>query len=445
MSKFSSMNGGTILLWFIIQLFAVGLVALVKPALWLVIAVMLLASALATFLAVEYIHKHRVIKIKLDEHPIDSTLQIANETLPYLRRGLNEETAYKTAEIILKLSDVSAVAITDRERVLAYIGECSDHHKAGGPIITHATKQAVETGELIIIKDKKGLQCPEKNCTLQSAAIAPLICQGEVAGTVKLYQTSQGDLQPSVVKLALAVAQLLGLQMELAELDRQAQLVTKAELDALHAQINPHFLFNTLNTIITYTRTDPDTARKLLIRLASFFRQTLKRHGHFNTLREEIEYVNTYLILEKARFREKLRIQRNIDPALLDFKVPVLTLQPLVENAVKHGIQPKMSPGTVQISANLVDGEMIFIIKDDGVGIDGERLPKILLPGFGSGNGVGLSNVNERLKSLYGEEYGLKIESQTDQGTKVYVRIPLNEEGHEKGGFASEIESINYR
>lgn len=445
MSKFSSMNGGTILLWFIIQLFAVGLVALVKPALWLVIAVLLLASAVATFLAVEYIQKHKVIKIKLDEHPIDPTLQIANETLPYLRRGLNEETAYKTAEIILKLSDVSAVAITDRERVLAYIGECSDHHKAGGPIITHATKQAVETGELIIIKDKKGLQCPEKNCTLQSAAIAPLICQGEVAGTVKLYQTSQGDLQPSVVKLALAVAQLLGLQMELAELDRQAQLVTKAELDALHAQINPHFLFNTLNTIITYTRTDPDTARKLLIRLASFFRQTLKRHGHFNTLREEIEYVNTYLILEKARFREKLRIQRNIDPALLDFKVPVLTLQPLVENAVKHGIQPKMSPGTVQISANLVDGEMIFIIKDDGVGIDGERLPKILLPGFGSGNGVGLSNVNERLKSLYGEEYGLKIESQTDQGTKVYVRIPLNEEGHEEGGFASEIESINYR
>lgn len=445
MNKFSSMNGGTILLWFIIQLFAVGLVALVKPALWLVIAVLLLASAVATFLAVEYIQKHKVIKIKLDEHPIDPTLQIANETLPYLRRGLNEETAYKTAEIILKLSDVSAVAITDRERVLAYIGECSDHHKAGGPIITHATKQAVETGELIIIKDKKGLQCPEKNCTLQSAAIAPLICQGEVAGTVKLYQTSQGDLQPSVVKLALAVAQLLGLQMELAELDRQAQLVTKAELDALHAQINPHFLFNTLNTIITYTRTDPDTARKLLIRLASFFRQTLKRHGHFNTLREEIEYVNTYLILEKARFREKLRIQRNIDPALLDFKVPVLTLQPLVENAVKHGIQPKMSPGTVQISANLVDGEMIFIIKDDGVGIDGERLPKILLPGFGSGNGVGLSNVNERLKSLYGEEYGLKIESQTDQGTKVYVRIPLNEEGHEEGGFASEIESINYR
>lgn len=446
MSKnFTSINGGIIMRWVLIQLFLVGLVALLKPALWLVILMMLLANALATYLVVEYIQKHRVIKIKLDEHPIDPTLQIANETLPYLRRGLNEETAYKTAEIILKLSDVSAVAITDREKVLAYIGECSDHHKAGGPIITYATKQAVETGELIIIKDKKGLQCPEKNCTLQSAVIAPLICKGEVAGTVKLYQTCQGDLQPSVVKLALAVAQLLGLQMELAELDRQAQLVTKAELDALHAQINPHFLFNTLNTIITYTRTDPDTARKLLIRLAAFFRQTLKRHGHFNTLREEIEYVNTYLILEKARFREKLKTQRNIDPDLLDYKVPVLTLQPLVENAVKHGIQPKMCPGMVQISAKLVNGEMLFVIKDDGVGIDNERLPKILLPGFGSGNGVGLSNVNERLKSLYGEEYGLKIKSEPDKGTEVYVRIPLNEEIQEKGGFTSEIESINYR
>ncbi|MFX4262211.1 histidine kinase [Pelotomaculum propionicicum] len=445
MSKdFTSINGGIIMRWGLIQLFLVVLVALFKPAIWLVVLMMLLASALATYLVVEYIQKHRVIKIKLDDHPIDPTLQIANETLPYLRRGLNEETAYKTAEIILKLSDVSAVAITDREKVLAYIGECSDHHKAGGPIITYATKQAVETGELIIIKDKKGLQCPEKNCTLQSAVIAPLICQGEVAGTVKLYQTCQGDLQPSVVKLALAVAQLLGLQMELAELDRQAQLVTKAELDALHAQINPHFLFNTLNTIITYTRTDPDTSRKLLIRLAAFFRQTLKRHGHFNTLREEIEYVNTYLILEKARFREKLKIQRNIDPDLLDYKVPVLTLQPLVENAVKHGIQPKMGPGAVQISAKLVNGEMLFVIKDNGVGIDNERLPKVLLPGFGSGNGVGLSNVNERLKSLYGEEYGLKIESETDKGTEVYVRIPLNEESHEKGGFASEIESINY-
>jgi two-component system LytT family sensor kinase len=292
--------------------------------------------------------------------------------------------------------------------------------------------QAIATGELMIVKDKKGLNCPEKNCTLQAAVIAPMKCKGEVAGTVKLYQTNQGDLQPSVIKMTLAVAQLLGMQMELAELDRQAQLVTIAELDALHAQINPHFLFNTLNAIISYSRTNPETARRLLIRLASFFRQALKRQGHFNSLKEEIEYVNTYLVLEKARFREKIRIKKDIDPALMEYQVPVLTLQPLVENAIKHGVQPMIGPGTVKITARQDNGEMLFIIEDDGVGISRDRLPKVLLPGFGSGNGVGMSNVHERLKSLYGEDYGLKIVSEVGQGTSVYIRIPLKK--HREGG-----------
>lgn len=443
MNSLNDIAGGIFLRWGLIQLVVVTLVILINPGLWEIVVSMIISSALGTFLVIDYIQKHRGVKLKLDEHPIDPTLQIANETLPFLRRGLNEETAQKTAEIILKISEVSAVAITDREKVLAYIGEGADHHKAGGPIITYATKQAVVTGELMIIKDKKGLNCPERECSLQAAVIAPLKCKGEVAGTVKLYQTRQGDLQPAVVKLALAVAQLLGLQMELAELDRQAQLVTKAELDALHAQINPHFLFNTLNAIITYSRTNPETARRLLIRLASFFRQALKRHGHFNSLKEEIEYVNTYLVLEKARFREKLRIQREIDPSLLGYQVPVLTLQPLIENAIKHGVQPKVGTGTVHIAARLFNGEMLFIIRDDGVGISRDRMPKVLLPGFGSGNGVGLSNVHERLKSLFGEDYGLRIVSEEGKGTSIFVRIPLN--ASEKGGLAGETQSIDHR
>jgi len=443
MNSLNDIAGGIFLRWGLIQLVVVTLVILINPGLWEIVVSMIITSALGTFLVIDYMQKHRGVKLKLDEHPIDPTLQIASETLPFLRRGLNEETAQKTAEIILKISEVSAVAITDREKVLAYIGEGADHHKAGGPIITYATKQAVVTGELMIIKDKKGLNCPERECSLQAAVIAPLKCKGEVAGTVKLYQTRQGDLQPSVVKLALAVAQLLGLQMELAELDRQAQLVTKAELDALHAQINPHFLFNTLNAIITYSRTNPETARRLLIRLASFFRQALKRHGHFNSLKEEIEYVNTYLVLEKARFREKLRIQREIDPALLGYQVPVLTLQPLIENAIKHGVQPKVGTGTVHIAARLYNGEMLFIIRDDGVGISRDRMPKVLLPGFGSGNGVGLSNVHERLKSLFGEDYGLRIVSEEGKGTSIFVRVPLN--AIEKGGLAGETQSVDHR
>jgi two-component system LytT family sensor kinase len=415
------------------------MVMIFHPKLWEIITTFIIASAISTVMVINYTQKYKGIKLQLDDHPIDPTLQIANETLPFLRRGLNEDTARKTAEVIKKISDVAAVAITDRDRVLAYIGEGSDHHKAGGPIITFATKQAIATGELMVIKEKAGLNCPEKKCPLQSAVIALLKCKGEVCGTVKLYQTSQGELQPSVIKLAVGVAQLLGMQMELAELDRQVQLVTKAELDALHAQINPHFLFNTLNAIIAYVRTNPETARRLLIRLAAFFRQALKRHGHFNTLKEEIEYVNTYLVLEKARFREKLRVQRDIDPELLDYQVPVLTLQPLVENAVKHGVQPKVGQGTVFISAKKFNNEILFTIKDDGVGISVERLPMVLLPGFGSGNGVGLSNVHERLKSLFGEDYGLRIVSELNKGTTIYVKVPLMPKiNTEKGGLADE-------
>ncbi len=435
MKVLDNITAGIFLRWGLVQVVAVTLVILFHPGLWGMVVFMVVANAVGIYLVVDYMQKHKGVKIKLEDHPIDPTLQIANETLPYMRRGLNEETAQKTAEIILKLSDVSAVALTDREKVLAYIGAASDHHKAGGPIITYATKQAIATGELMIIKDKKGLQCPEKECSLQSAVIAPMKCRGEVAGTVKLYQTSQGDIQPSVIRLAMAVAQLLGLQMELAELDRQAQLVTKAELEALHAQINPHFLFNTLNTIITYSRTQPETARNLLIRLSAFFRQALKKHGHFNSLREEIEYVNTYLVLEKARFREKLRVKRDIDPTLLDYQVPVLTLQPLVENAVNHGIHPKVGPGTVHITAKLFNGEMLFIIKDDGVGISIDRMPKVLLPWFGSGNGVGLSNVHERLKILFGEDYGLRIVSEVQKGTSIYIRVPLSENTTGKRGL----------
>lgn len=392
---------------------------------WAAGVVLLTTGCVTTLYLIRYLQKAGKM-CTLEDHPLDPALRIANETLPFLRRGLNEDTAGKTVEIIKTIADVAAVAITDRENVLAYVGIGSDHHKPGGPIMTDATKMVISTGELMVVKNRYGLICPVDNCPLESAVIAPLKCKGEVVGTVKLYQVKQGDVGPADVKLVEGVAQILGLQMELAELDRQARLVTKAELDALQAQINPHFLFNTLNTIIMFSRTKPETARRLLIRLASFFRYALRRHGHFNSIKEEIEYLNTYLILEKARFHDKLRIIRDIDERLYDYQIPVLTIQPLVENAVKHGVQPKQGQGTVWIRACLEEEEeIIFEIMDDGVGIPPEKMPHILKPGYGSGNGVGLSNVHERLKGLFGEEYGLRIDSTPGEGTSIYTRIPL--------------------
>lgn len=413
------------LLWLVFNIPALALVYFWQPGLWSAIMLFISTGLAPVLITVMTSGGHSRPHSGISDEPLDPTLQIANQTLPFLRRGLNEETASITAGIIHKIADVAAVAITDTERVLAYIGAGSDHHKAGGPIMTIATRDVIKTGEMKTIQDGYGLECPVANCPLQSAVVVPLKCKGEVMGTVKLYRTQKGGMTSSTVNLAVGVAQLLGMQMELAELDRQAQLITKAELDALQAQINPHFLFNTLNTIIMFSRTNPETARRLLIRLASFFRHALKRHGHFNTLKDEIEYFNTYLILERARFREKLRVVREIDEELLEYKIPVLTIQPLVENAIKHGILPKPGQGTVQITVRKDDNEMLIVIRDDGVGIDPALQSKVLTPGFGSGNGVGLSNVHERLKVLFGEEYGLRIVSVPGEGTSVYVRIPL--------------------
>lgn len=398
-----------------------------RPDMWQEIILFSALSFGGTFMVIGLRPLKRVLTVRIDEKSFAPTLQIANETLPFLRRGLNKETARQTAEIIQKISDVAAVAITDKEKVLTFIGAGCERHPVGGPIVTRATHEVLATGELKVIQNKSEFNCPIKDCDcpLESAVIAPLKCRGEVVGTVKLYQTDKGQIPGSVVRLAVGVAQILGVQMELAELDHQAQLATRAELDALQAQINPHFLFNTLNTISMFIRTNPETARRLLIRLAAFFRHSLKRHGHFITLAEEMECIYTYLVLEKARFRDKLRIVRNIDKSLLKYRIPVLTVQPLVENAIRHGITPKEGQGTVQISAQLRGDEIEIAITDDGVGIQPDIMPMIFQPGFGSGSGVGLSNVHERLKILFGEEHGITIESEPGFGTVVWLRVPL--------------------
>ncbi len=428
------------------QVLIFGLLLYWDSSLWPVVLFLVPANGLALYFALQGFQGGRkIITVKLDDQPIDPTLQIASETLPYMRRGLNEESAKKTAQIIQKIGDVPAVAITDRERVLAFIGPGCERHPPGGEIVTQATKEVIATGLLKVVERQEDLKCPVQDCQcpLEGAVIVPLKLRDEVVGTIKLYRTEKGQIPSGVVKLSVGIAQLLGVQMELSELDRQAQLVTRAELDALRAQINPHFLFNTLNTIIMFSRTHPEIARRLLIRLAAFFRHAFKRTGHFSTLEEELKCVEAYVILEKARFREKLHIVKDVDESLLGYQVPVLTLQPLVENAVKHGIMPKMGNGTVKITVSRAGGDMFVEISDDGVGIPDDILPKVFKPGFGSGSGVGLSNVSERLKSLFGAEYGLRLESKVGEGTRACFRVPLVQSPQKKGYADNEVKGIN--
>jgi two-component system LytT family sensor kinase len=203
------------------------------------------------------------------------------------------------------------------------------------------------------------------------------------------------------------------------KLVEQEKVLLQARMDALISQINPHFLFNTLNTISSLIRFDPDMARTVLLKLSNILRRRLKAQVHFSPLRQELDFIDDYLDIEVVRFgRDKLHIHKEIDPETLDMVVPSMILQPLVENALRHGIAPKIEGGTITLRAMRANGRLIVEVIDDGVGISEQRQAEVY------GSGIGISNVRERLKVVYGQEFLLKIDSQPGKGTTIRFEIP---------------------
>ena len=353
-------------------------------------------------------------------------LYIANLTLPILRLGLTKETARSVAQIIYEQTDVAAVALTDREQILAHVGKGCDHHKEGHAIQTMATHQALDSGELKLAATRVEIGCVEPNCPLVSALVVPLHFQQSVVGTLKIYRERARGISPVDWEFAAGLGMLFSTQLELATLEARARLVNRAELKALQAQVNPHFLFNALNTVVSFCRTDPEKARHLILQLGDFFRKNLKSGEKFVTLREECEHIRAYLAIEQARFSERLCVREEITEDALNWRLPGLTLQPLVENAIKHGIYPMSTPGEILISA-LVEEEILVVrIRDNGVGIPAEKLTLIHagVEVSTSGLGIGLQNVAQRLQILYGKSADFAIESREGEGTEVILRIP---------------------
>jgi two-component system LytT family sensor kinase len=198
----------------------------------------------------------------------------------------------------------------------------------------------------------------------------------------------------------------------------QEKLLMHARIEALASQINPHFLFNTLTSVSSLVRTEPDTARMVIAKLSSLLRRLLRSRDHFNTLREEITSIDEYLAIEKVRFGPNLRIEKDISPDTLDVIVPSMILQPLVENSIKHGISPKVGGGRILIRSVRLDDHTIIEVEDDGLGMSDESLENALH------GGIGLNNVNERLSVIYGASYRLKLSSAAGKGTCARVEIP---------------------
>ncbi|MED4908058.1 sensor histidine kinase [Brevibacillus centrosporus] len=356
------------------------------------------------------------------------TMQVADKTLSYLREGLTFESAKKVAEEILRTTRVAAVAITDRETVLAHVGAGSSHHVVGEGISTKATQEVLDTKEVMIAHSKQEIGCKEANCPLRYAILVPLMRRREVAGVLKLYQDRSRKLSAVDLELVRGLGNLISTQLELAELEKQSRLLADAEIKALHAQINPHFLFNALNTIVSFIRFRPEQARELLIHLGEYFRRNLHDSGGFVSLAEEFEHIEAYLAIERARFGEKLRVEYDIEAGVEGFIVPGLILQPLVENAVKHGLLPKRDGGTVKIKARRTDSHTLELtVADDGVGIGADPFvqPHMQKDGKRRLSGIGLSNVKGRLQSIYGQPYGIVIESAPGEGTVCVITLPV--------------------
>jgi two-component system LytT family sensor kinase len=201
-------------------------------------------------------------------------------------------------------------------------------------------------------------------------------------------------------------------------LQEQEKLLLAARLEALANQINPHFLFNTLTSISSLIRTQPETARMLITKLSGLLRRLLRSTDHFVTLREEIDAIDEYLHIESVRFGPQLRIEKRIHPDTLDVIVPSLILQPLVENSIKHGLSPKVGGGRITITSVMHRRNAVIEVIDDGLGMNDEQLQRAL------GEGIGLSNVNERLRTIYGNQYALRLQSVPGQGTSVSIEIP---------------------
>lgn len=390
---------------------------------------MIVVNTFGAVLFVQVLHMLFQYRSRRDSSRISQILGIANKTVVHLRGGLNKQSALATARIIWDRVPVAAVDITDTDKVLAHVGVGDDHHISGESLRTKATRKVLRTGVPVLVSGKDRIGCDEPGCRLASAVISPMRKSGKIVGCLKLYGTEDIELDEVHFELAKGLAELFSTQLELEDIQIKNQLLAKAEIRRLQAQINPHFLFNALNTIASFCRTKPDQARSLLAELATYLRRNLEADANLTPLKREIEQVRSYMEIEQARFGDRIRGKLELEPGVEDILVPPLVIQPLVENSVKHGILGREQGGLVTLRAARDNGNLRVEIEDDGVGMEKARVEDIL-NGEGDYAGedhVGVRNCHRRLEQIYGPKHKLRIDSKPGKGTKVTFTVPHTE------------------
>ncbi|MER2227179.1 MAG: sensor histidine kinase [Carnobacterium sp.] len=352
--------------------------------------------------------------------------QLANETMPYFRSGMNVESCTEAAKIIQKLIKVSAVSITNKDSILAHVGAASDHHFPSKKIVTNLSKEVLRTGVIKEAHSHEEIGCDHPGCPLEAAIVIPLKIKEETVGTLKLYFTDASKLTFVERQLAEGLATIFSSQIELGEMELQSQLLQDAEIKSLQAQVNPHFFFNTINTISALIRVDSEKAREMLLQLSTFFRSNLQgARTNVIPLEKELLQVEAYMKLEQARFPDRYHVEMNIENGLKNILLPPFVIQILVENAFKHAFKNRKVDNLVQVTVNKMDQDILISVQDNGYGIEEDRLGKLGKESVSSEKGTGsaLENLNKRLISLFGEKAKLNFES-SKQGTIVSCKIP---------------------
>ncbi|MFI7608561.1 sensor histidine kinase [Micromonospora sp. NPDC049366] len=391
-----------------------------------VFAVLSLVSALAAALyAVVRLRARRGIATATQRATYE-VLHTAGLAADPLRAGLTPAGAAKAVRHLRALVGAVGLALTDRAELLALDGRGTHH----GDQLLAAARRAVATERSTVLGDAE-LHCDRVDCPVRGAVVAPLTgADGRVVGA--LVAVADGPPAPGLVQATLETAHWAGNQLALAELDSSRERLARAEIRALRAQISPHFIYNALTAIGSFVRTDPERARELILEFAEFTRYSFRAHGEFTTLAEELRSIDRYLTIERARFGDRLQVRLQIAPEVLPVTLPFLCLQPLVENAVRHGLSRKPGTGMVSIEARDAGAECHITVEDDGVGMDPATLTAGIAelarstgdPGDDSGQHVGLSNVDERLRSVFGDRFGLVVETGLGSGTRVSMRVP---------------------
>jgi two-component system LytT family sensor kinase len=341
------------------------------------------------------------------------TLHLASLAAPPLRAGLTPVSTQRAARHLRTLLGVESLAITDRVEVLSWDGVGERHGQAA---LEHATL-ALESGAAVVLSAAQARGVSE---ILRSGVAAPLTSDDIVIGALVAYSSQPPG--PAMVRAVEEVAAFASGQLDLAELDRTRARSAEAEVRVLRAQISPHFVYNSLTAIASFVRTDPDRARDLLLDFADFTRYSFRSHGRYTTLAEELHSIEQYLLLEQARFGDRLTVSLRVDPEVVGVRIPFLCIQPLVENAVRHGFENADGPGTITITARDRGADCLISVEDDGAGIDPAVVRRSL--SGDPGDHVGLANVDERLRSTFGDDRGLVVETAPGAGTRITMRIP---------------------